>query len=312
MRLRTYGIAAACAASSILTSAGDAAAYCRQRSCADAPELGQLCERDSDRCITEGVELSHPSPCLSYAVAAGGAESVGLDDVRFQRLVADAFATWAAVKCDDGRSPGFLATSAGIVRATEPSFCAEHPEMNTNVFFFVANWQNEAQALGFTHSSYVPGSGQVLDTDVELNADYINLEPAANRERLLRAVVTHEVGHFLGLAHSNDPDSVMAAEYDPRVALLTSLTTDDADGICAIFPPSGTPARCPEPRLTDVGLSARACGESGELPPEATSSCSSARLGTTSNAQRSAPYWVIGLSSLLGVSRFARRRRERR
>jgi hypothetical protein len=61
----------------------------------------------------------------------------------------------------------------------------------------------------------------------------------------LQAVMTHEVGHYIGLAHSFDPDSIMVARYcqnqDLRcgesVDRARSLSNDDVRAVCAAYGP---------------------------------------------------------------------------
>ena len=56
----------------------------------------------------------------------------------------------------------------------------------------------------------------------------------------LENTVTHEVGHFLGLAHSGVATSTMFATTAPRETSKRDLAADDAAGVCAIYPePSG-------------------------------------------------------------------------
>lgn len=67
-------------------------------------------------------------------------------------------------------------------------------------------------------------------------------------------VVLHELGHALGLGHSNDPASVMAL-YSVRGGAQRTLTSDDIAGIQAIYGPNQTPPPAPEPgALLLVGL----------------------------------------------------------
>ena len=51
----------------------------------------------------------------------------------------------------------------------------------------------------------------------------------------LQAILTHETGHFLGLAHATEATSVMYAFY--RQGAI-DLTEDDAAGLCSIYPPA--------------------------------------------------------------------------
>jgi hypothetical protein len=60
----------------------------------------------------------------------------------------------------------------------------------------------------------------------------------------LAEVVTHEVGHAIGLGHSADRDATMsaAASFDGRCA---SLGGDDLDGVRALYPAAATPTATP-------------------------------------------------------------------
>jgi hypothetical protein len=60
----------------------------------------------------------------------------------------------------------------------------------------------------------------------------------------LAEVVTHEVGHAIGLGHSFDGDATMsaAANFDGRCA---ALGDDDLDGVRAIYPVVATPTATP-------------------------------------------------------------------
>lgn len=56
------------------------------------------------------------------------------------------------------------------------------------------------------------------------------------------SIVTHETGHFLGLAHSGDNRATMYANYTPGATAMRNLTSDDVAGICSIYRPDGTRA----------------------------------------------------------------------
>lgn len=59
---------------------------------------------------------------------------------------------------------------------------------------------------------------------------------APGRIRLLNVSI-HEIGHLLGLSHSNTRDAIMFAFYDDNV---DSLRQDDINGIQALYGPRGT------------------------------------------------------------------------
>lgn len=53
----------------------------------------------------------------------------------------------------------------------------------------------------------------------------------------LQNTVTHEVGHFLGLAHSGVTGATMSATTAPGELSKRDLAQDDVAGVCAIYPP---------------------------------------------------------------------------
>uniref|UniRef100_A0A8D2JH90 Matrix metallopeptidase 27 n=1 Tax=Varanus komodoensis TaxID=61221 RepID=A0A8D2JH90_VARKO len=76
----------------------------------------------------------------------------------------------------------------------------------------------------------------------------------------LRLVAAHEIGHALGLAHSNDPRALMFPNYKPlEDPTAFPLSRDDIDGIQAIYGPSLNPPNIPEkptlPKTCDPKLS---------------------------------------------------------
>ncbi len=256
-----------------------ASAYCRQKTCEDidcsvpdAPSdcVDVQCQRDSRDCITEGDDLFYASACLQFAVEAGAAASVGLTDVEFEDVVLEAFQRWADVDCGGGEGPGFMASSAGVVEAHGRFFCEQLPELNLSVWRFTDPcvtaqedelcWRHSDLALGYTTSTFGVESGRIFDADVELNQFRIVASyPADVLRRVVLSIVTHEAGHFLGLAHSDNDRAIMATSYSGLDLLGRDFDQDDVDGVCSIFPPAGLPDECSEPGVSDAALSQAAC-----------------------------------------------------
>lgn len=83
-------------------------------------------------------------------------------------------------------------------------------------------------------------SGSLEDVDVHLNgADYDWSLDGSGSTIDARGVYTHELGHALGLGHSTDPSATMYAS-DPGGEAWRSIEKDDVDGVCALYPGSGS------------------------------------------------------------------------
>ncbi len=255
----------ACAAG-VLLDVSPAFAYCRQRSCQDDEETGKECLTDEHGCIIEGNTLFYASPCLSFAVASGQAEALGLSDEQFEAIVTNAFARWKNVQCPGGGNPSFEIQSAGILDVSERFFCGV-VDLNVSVWMMSTAWPHEAEALGYTTSTYAEDDAEVFDADVELNLRKILDElPLDSADDVMLSIITHEAGHFLGLAHSDDPNAVMYARYGRRDLLSRDFNQDDVKGICEVFPPVDEPVVCSAPGVSEAAIDEAAC-EDAKKPP---------------------------------------------
>jgi len=286
--------------------------YCRQYSCQDDEANGVMCQRDEHDCIVEGNMLHYTSPCLKFGVAQGQAASLGLTDESFAAIVEQAFARWQNVDCGGGRHPGLQVRSVGVIASDEPYFC-DAVELNLSVWFLEDMWVREPDALGYTVSVYAEDDAEVFDADVLLNLGKIteDLQGEATDEVLL-SIITHEAGHFLGLAHSDDAEAVMAATYSRRDLRGRELTQDDINGVCEIFPPRND-VQCDTPSYPQAAIEATACENA--LDPSG-GGCSIARgVGGAPRERmnsfvgaRGGSWWWLGFAALLCRSR---RRRPR-
>jgi hypothetical protein len=151
----------------------------------------------------------------------------------------------------------------------------------------------EPAAAGITTATYIddPKSdrdGAILDADVELNgvdfAITIDSQPLNGGDAVLQNTLTHELGHLQGLEHpcrvGNDPprkddlgndvpscngnlpakitEATMYNFQDPGETKKESLSDDDIQAICSIYPTAKDPKTC-----APVGANGGAAGGGG-------------------------------------------------
>lgn len=90
---------------------------------------------------------------------------------------------------------------------------------------------------------HLDAGGRLHDADIHVNAvDFRWSLDGRPGTADARGVLTHELGHALGLGHASDPAATMFASRADTIA-WRSLEKDDVDGVCALYPGAGA-ARC--------------------------------------------------------------------
>jgi MYXO-CTERM domain-containing protein len=240
-RLVSGGLALALA-----TTALSANAFCRTMSC-ELGEDGRLkkCARDGHGCVTEGRPLHWASPCLAYAVQLDGSPLRGLDADQVQALAAEALAAWQTARCSGGGSPNFQALFQGYVSCGEhESVCGDASKNVNVVMLHDRNWPYDSGKIGVTSPTGGAESGLMVDADVELNSeDFAFSAGAADPSgTALKYVLAHELGHYLGLDHSDVDGALMSTSYQSLAPGEDLLSADDIAAICTAYPPGEPPA----------------------------------------------------------------------
>jgi hypothetical protein len=93
-------------------------------------------------------------------------------------------------------------------------------------------------ALAITYMTTAATTGQILDADIIFNPDLdftLSTTVAANRYDF-ESVLTHEIGHLLGLDHSAMINASMYPRISTGISTPRVISDDDKAGVRAIYP----------------------------------------------------------------------------
>jgi MYXO-CTERM domain-containing protein len=289
------------------------AAFCRTTTC-DPTNPKLHCQIDPDtRCLLTGVPVFWASSCITVNVQRDGAphSHISLGDA--EASVQRAFDSWLSADCN-GAAPSLQVVLGEPVSCDQSEY--EQFHHNANIVMFredVWPYEGGEDALGITRLRFDLGAnvGELWDGDIEVNAvmEPLSVSDPESNQVDLDSLITHEVGHLFGLAHSLDADSTMIAGYVKGSIDLRSQSADDLAGICAIYPPGrATETDSCEPRH---GFSELCSSEQPAfVEPETTTKGSTSKgCGVSSGRPSAASAW---LAVLVGALWQARRRRQLR
>jgi hypothetical protein len=195
-----------------------------------------------------GYPLYWLNACVSYDIQRNASQHIAYDTAAAD--IALAFTRWTSTTCQteshgDGRVSidvrDFGPVECDLVQYNNVGGPNQHV-----IIFRDDDWpyHDTSNTLALTTVTYDPDTGEIYDADMEINThDYPQMStlpevPQGGYDFL--SIVTHETGHFLGMAHATDTHATMYAHYTPGSEAMRLLTEDDIDGICTIYPPDGT------------------------------------------------------------------------
>lgn len=288
----------------VLGFAPRASAFCRTTS------NGSFVSSTAKPCDDKGSPLFWATSCVGYSVQR--AASVQVDLATARKIIADGFAEWSAHDClaTIGATCSGAAAGKPALKAQDlgPVDCAdvEYVQNGSNaniVVFRDGVWPNDGVALALTTVTYKIEGGQIYDADIEVQSNPAQVklgvsDPVAADAYDLRSILTHEIGHFLGMAHTQagNATATMFERYRAGQTFMRDLSDDDACGICNAYPPTRKAACDPTPN----GGLANACDTTD--PKTKGCGCSMPGAGETSGGA----FVALGLAAA-----WATRRRRR-
>lgn len=277
-------------------------AYCRTTTCELTEDPREpTCARNAEGCVTEGLPIAWEQTCIGFAVNEQGFPQADLDADEFAQLVEQAFALWQGVTCPGGGHPGFTVFRQDAVSCAEQQAVCGGPSKNVNLVTVRDSWppRYSATAAAVATPTASLADGTIVDADLELNGQF---DFTTDLDPLL--VVAHELGHLLGLSHSEGQNALMYANYRDQGSTGVQLGEDDIAGICAIYPPHANEESCEPTPLAYDACQDDPLGAGAMCPVDedtTTAGCSWARAPSRGPA---APFALL---ALLGLSRLVRR-----
>jgi MYXO-CTERM domain-containing protein len=238
MMLRTWLAGSLALLLSLAGSAGTAHGYCRTVTTQDPAET--MC----GLCRSDGIPLHWATSQPVYHLNLQGFPGLTTEQVRL--AAQQSFAEWEAVECN-GAPVGFSFWEGAQTPARGKVGEGSTPLANTNVIAYLT--ADEWRAAGMSPEAYAitgvwfaKSSGEIVGADILFNG---TMGPYAlcpdsgcpdDAAVDLRNVLTHEIGHFVGLAHSDVPESTMACNAMRSDVDKRTLSDDDRAGLCAAYP----------------------------------------------------------------------------
>lgn len=156
--------------------------------------------------------------------------------------VLESFERWSAVPCSD-----LTFRYLGLV---------QQGDVINQVSVLATGWVESGfspTAVGITVTEFEPLTGRIVRSDILLNDDRFDFSIDAGTCRVgafdIRAVLTHEAGHFVGLDHTQffvggPDDPTMAPEVQSCEIDKRTLEPDDEAGICTLYPVGAISSGC--------------------------------------------------------------------
>lgn len=193
-----------------------------------------------------GASTAWFSRTLTFSLNQDGTAQLSRDET-FSTL-RKAFATWQSVRLRSDQDPKCNALipnqenfGTNLTFIERPASAQDYvgynwldPQKNENVLVFRDNgWphvsDDRANIIALTTTTYNALTGEIFDADIEFNStEFVFTVADSHIETDLLNTATHEIGHFLGFAHSPEPSATMFYRAPAGETIKRYLSCDDA------------------------------------------------------------------------------------
>ncbi|MDP7061777.1 MAG: IPT/TIG domain-containing protein [Planctomycetota bacterium] len=181
-----------------------------------------------------GKNLQWANPSITWRLNANGSDDIN-DDSHIA-AIEHGFQAWEDIS---GSNIAFTrGADTNDVAPGASSHIVAFDENNTSGYF-----PGGSGIVAITPITFDTGSGNILDADILFNGSQYSFSTDGSPGTFdVQDVLSHEIGHFIGLDHSPQISGTLWPYVSSRQWLHRSLTTDDRSGAIAVAP-SGAQSR---------------------------------------------------------------------